>query len=66
MKALERYVEKLGFEKVIVQRDPDNAAKDAADKVARDIGNNATFRFTPKTSKGSTCIVERSRSFSRV
>ncbi|CAK0857324.1 unnamed protein product [Prorocentrum cordatum] len=52
LKCLKRYVEKLGFEKVIIQCDPENAAKDVAAKVARDIGNNATFRYTPTTSKG--------------
>ncbi|CAK0903384.1 unnamed protein product [Prorocentrum cordatum] len=35
----------------------------AAAKVARDIGNNATFRYTPKTSKGSNSMVERFHSF---
>ncbi|CAK0853235.1 unnamed protein product, partial [Prorocentrum cordatum] len=63
LKCLKRYVEKLGFEKVIIQCDPENAAKDVAAKVARDIGNNATFRYTPKTSKGSNGMVERFHSF---
>ncbi|CAK0837226.1 unnamed protein product [Prorocentrum cordatum] len=63
LKCLKRYVEKLGLEKVIIQCDPENAAKDAAVKVASDIGSNARFRFTLKTSKGSKGMVERPHSF---
>ena len=63
LKCLKRYVEKLGVEKVIAQCDPENAAKDAAIKVARGIGNSATCRFTPKASRGSNDTVERLHSF---
>ncbi|CAK0899784.1 unnamed protein product, partial [Prorocentrum cordatum] len=41
VKCLQRYVEKLGREKAIAQCGPENAAKDAAIKVARDVGNKA-------------------------
>eukprot|EP00959_Pyramimonas_sp_CCMP1952_P164531 3439628-Pyramimonas_sp.AAC.1 len=36
------------------RRDPENAAKDAAIKLARGIGSNATFRLMPRMSKGSS------------
>eukprot|EP00959_Pyramimonas_sp_CCMP1952_P204391 4274453-Pyramimonas_sp.AAC.1 len=39
--SLKRYVQRLGFEKVIIQCDPENAAKDASVKVATDL--NASF-----------------------
>eukprot|EP00959_Pyramimonas_sp_CCMP1952_P134470 2813454-Pyramimonas_sp.AAC.1 len=54
VKCLKRYVGELGHEKDIAQGRPENAAKDAAIKVARDVGNEATFRTTPKTSQGSS------------
>ena len=63
MKVLKRYIQRLGFEKVTIQCDPENAAKDVALKLSIEIGNNATFRYTPKASKGSNGMVERFRSF---
>ncbi|CAK0802014.1 unnamed protein product, partial [Prorocentrum cordatum] len=57
VKCLRRYVEKLGHEKVTVQCDPENAAKDVAIKVSRGVGKKASFRTAPKTSKGSGGVV---------
>ena len=60
---LKRCVEKFGFGKVNAQCDPENAAKDAVIKVARGIGNSATPRFAPKTSKGSNGMAGMLHSF---